>query len=762
MKLRRIILVGLVPLVLAAAPTAVRDPETELADAKTELDNLSRRLEASKQMTSRLGLGPQNASAEKSWTNAQNFYEHKEWLSTIRELNNYLNQTQVPVIKPYLKAQYMLGRSYEEMAYKAKGLRAYFRYLAAFLTAKEQDHNELLDVLRRMIPLAASDAAAGNQLNELLASVVSLELPKEVQPAVYYYAAKAAANSGNTTIATSWLEKTVAGPADPGLRARALYMRALVSLAKKDYDGAKEALSEVIQADKDGSTRDLARLALARISIHERKRETALKYYALIEDGSASFKDALFESLYVHLDLQQDAEARGKAVLYVARYPEGPESLQLKMLLAYLDMRAGDLPEATKSLTAADDGLKEVNQWIEANLRGKAKVSQTTLQDFVALSGGQVPATPTVKDAYQIFARLAEIARHLADIRGEIRNVTFTIGRANLEHLKPFWVNRAEQLAGLGDDVLKVGHRLIAAERNLYADRLDGIDKQKLAASENRRTKLLTAAADAHRKLPYMASYGKYIDLNQSVATTYDRLRKSEAELTAARYLLMNTKNQKELTVRQARVAELEVKTKQVAETIQRTVEVLRASRVEDLLAQSPHRSARKFLSQYALALHDEADTVAKARDEAKNTAQRLNAEDGAQAWKQWEFLAADVFGQIDGLDREVATGLKATLNELDQEEKRYDELQNKLHELTGTLESQLGKSLASILDQYEQAIDLRFARHQKWRADIDWLSYQGKLDEERKLNDKFTLEQQILKDNLTDLQQGVLWQWPQ
>ncbi len=762
MNIRRCITLVMVPFLLAAAPVAVRDPETELADAKSELDNLGRKLESSKQMASRLGLGPQTASAEKSWTNAKNFYEHKEWLSTIRELNNYLNQTQVPVIKPYLKAQYMLGRSYEEMGYKSKGLRAYFRYLAAFLTAKEQDHEELLDVLRRMIPLAASDQVAGNQLNELLASVVSLELPKVVQPAVYYYAAKAAANSGNTSIAQSWLEKTVSGPADAGLKARALYMRALVALAKKDYEAAKETLGEVIQADKDGSTRDLARLALARISIHERKRETALKYYALVEDGSPAFRDSLFESLYVHLDLKQDAEARSKAVLYVARYPDGPEALQLKMLLAYLDMRAGDLPEATKSLTAADEGLKEVNQWIASNLKGKTKVSQTTLQDFVALSGGQVPATPTIRDAYQIFSRLAEIARRLADVRGEIRNVTFTIGRANLEHLKPFWVNRAEQLAGLGDEVLKVGHRLIAAERNLYADRLDSIDRQKLAASENRRTKLLSAAADAHRKLPYMASYGRYMEMSQSVASSYDRLRKSEAELTAARYLLMNTKNQKDLQTRQNRVLELETKTKQLADTIQRTVEVLRSARVEDLLAQSPHRSARKFLSQYAVALHDEADTVAKARDEARNTVQRLNAEDGAQAWKHWEFLAADVFSQIDALDKEVATGLKTTLNELDQQEKRYDELQAKLHELTGSLESQLGKSLSSILEQYEQAIDLRFARHQKWRADIDWLTYQGKLDEERKLNDKYNLEQQILKDNLTDLQQGVLWQWPQ
>ena len=32
----------------------------------------------------------------------------------------------------------------------------------------------------------------------------------------------------------------------------------------------------------------------------------------------------------------------------------------------------------------------------------------------------------------------------------------------------------------------------------------------------------------------------------------------------------------------------------------------------------------------------------------------------------------------------------------------------------------------------------------------------------EKALDDKFNLEKQILQDNLQDLQQGVLWKWPE
>lgn len=745
----------------SGATVELKDPETELATALTELGNLSRRLDAAKEMTHRQGLGPQTESADRSFKTAVQYFDRKEHLSTIRELNNYLNQTQVPALKPYLQAQRMLGRSYEELGMKAKAVRAYFRYLAAFLTVKEQDHTELLDVLKHMIPLAAADKASTNQLNELLASVTTLDLPNEVRPAVLYFAAKASANAGGVTMARTWLEKAVAGPADAGLKARALYMRALLALANKEYDTADEILSEVIQADKDGETRDLARLALARIAVHRRKPDTALKYYALIQDGSSAFKDATFESVYVHLTLKEDKEARGKAMLYLARNPETPEALQLRMLLAYLDMRAGDLDSATRSITAADQRLGEIDGWIRQRLSGQTTVDQGRLTELLQLSGGHLAAPPTVQEAYQLFGRIAELVRRLADIRGEIRNVTFTIGRAEIGDLHPQWVNRAEQLSRLGDDVLTVGHRLAGVERNLSKDRIDAVDMQRLTASEARRARLLTPPAAAKRQMERWASYAAFLDLTKQTADSYQKLKDAEAALATSRFLMRAEDNVKQDPDRKTRIAELEAKSARLRETLARTLELLRKRKVEDLLTQSPHRATQRFLAQYAVALSEERDILRKTRDEAGTTAARLNAEDATRAWTQWEDVAKATFDQIAALDREIAAGLAGMLKDLEQHETQHDELAAKVREMTAGLEARLGRSLSYIIDQYAGALGTRISRNKKWKADIEWLGYQTKLKDERKLNEHTQLEQQILKDNLSDLQQGALWQWP-
>lgn len=744
--------------------TAILPVETELALTKSALENIARRLETAKQLTERLGLGPQTAAAERAWKNAQWFYVHHEWSSTIRELNNYLNQTQVPATAPYLKAQYMLGRSYEESHLTNKALKAYSRYLATFLTAKAKDHpdhDELVDVLQRMIPLAAMEPDPAKQLGELLASITTLELPADVEPLVFYYAAKAAVNSGSTAMGSTWLEKTIAAPDDPTLRARAKYIQALIAIGKKDYARAEEILIDVTTIDQEGTAKDQARLALARLAVRQRRRDSALKYYSLIGEGSSAFKDAVFESIYVHLDLKQDSDVRAKALLYVTRWPDTVQALQLRMLLAYLDLRVGDLDAATKSIAAADQRLKDIHQWLSKNLATRSTVTPIVLNDLINLTGGQLPAAPAAKAAAVLFSRLAEVSRRLSDLQGEVNNTIFTIGRANLAQLRPFWVNRSEQLAAIGDELLRLGHRLVAAERHLYADQLTPVEAQKLAAGESRRTRLLTPPAASRRKMHYWESFASASALVQRLAAAYQKHADTQAKLNAASALNLTAAASADGANRRLRLAEMQTQSRKVGDQLRRALVALRRHQVRNLLAQSPHRATGKFIAQYSSALHEEAQILARPRDGAVTAAQRLNAEDAAMAWRRWEFLLGEVFRQISTIDRDVYQGLNGMLAELDTASAKTQELLASTQELSANLEANLGKSLAYVVSQYTASIDARFARHQKWRADIDWMTYQNQVDVEGKVSERFELEQQILKDNLIDLQQGVLWKWP-
>ena len=66
------------------------------------------------------------------------------------------------------------------------------------------------------------------------------------------------------------------------------------------------------------------------------------------------------------------------------------------------------------------------------------------------------------------------------------------------------------------------------------------------------------------------------------------------------------------------------------------------------------------------------------------------------------------------------------------------------------------------LLAHYNAQINERRAKHQKWMADINWLEYAEADKTSNGVEGKFDLEKQILINNLRDLEQGVLWQWPQ
>lgn len=763
-----VLAIAALPWLLSVQGTSARidAPEAEVASAKATLDNLIPRLRAVEATHTRPGLGPQTVAADRAFINATKYFRRGEHLSVVRELNNFLNLTQVPEPKPYLRAQFMLGRSYEEMGYRAKSLRAYFRYLSAFLTSTAQDHNELLEVLRRMIPLAADPETKG-EINQLVSSMTSLDLPESLRPAVLYFAGKATANAGQTRVAAGFLDKAAAQTEDPGLKARTLYLTALLALGARDYDRADEALTEAItlagkNGDDDAGTRDLARLALARIAVHRKKPDVALRYYALIPEGSPSHEDALFESVYVHLERKEDQEARAKALLYLARHPDEPEALQLKTLVAYLDLRAGDLASASKGIAASDAHLTSIGNWMSQRMNGKSSFNQNDLSDFLSLTRGHVSTMPTVKEAYRLFARLAELERRIADSRGEVRNTIYTMGRVNLAQLRPQWLNRAEQLSHIGDEILAVGHRLAASERHLYKERIDPIDWQTLNASERRRVGLSTPLAQIRRKMGQWPLQSALLDLTQETSDQRRRLASATADLATARYLVANSSKVKGLENRVQRLEEMEARVKRLSQGLGENLEKIRTQRVTSLLEASPHRVARKFLTQYASALTEEVELLSKAREGSRTTAETMLATDAAQAWKLWEFASAELFRLLDALDREIETSVGRTLHELDLAEKRADELQARLEQIKADIEGKVGGNLDYIGSQYSGAIRDRLAKHRKWRADIDWLGYQTKLSEEQKLGNSVQLEQQILKDNLEDLKQGVLWQWPE
>ena len=752
---------------LNAAAADISDPETEIGLALNQLDNLANRIDTAGQMSARQGLGPQNIAAQRAYDNALKSFRHQEWLSVIRDLNSFLNLSQVTEPHEYLRAQYMLGRAYEEIRLGSRALRAYFRYIAAYLTTAKQDDEQLIEVLRRIVPMAAQDGDSIQELRELLSSITSLDLAPGVRPEVLFIAAKAAARSDNRQLASLWLDESIATATDPRLKAKSLYIKALLALAQRDLETAEDHLSEVIQVDdgKNGldgyNNRDLARLALARIAVRKKRYDAALRYYSLIHDDSLAYKDALFESIYIHLGKRQDNEARAKALLFVGKFPDATESLQLRSLLAYLDLRAGDLQAAAASIKASENELNSISKWMRSNFSGVSIIDHERLLDFIAISQSQVKATPTIEAGQKLFARISETARRLADIDGELRDTIYALGRTNIERLKPRWVNRAEQISKLADEALTIGHRLAAAERHLYTERLSPVDVQRLNASETRRIHYLTPAAASKRKTRYWRALVNFFSLTEGMAKKHQTLLASRADLASARYLLDHSKRPDLKLEQDTRLKELEARVQRATVTIATTLTRLRREKLEHLIRQSPHQVVRKFLAQYATALHEENAILQELRAKPRSTSDKLLADDTTKAWKRWQFVIDKLFGEIESLDQDVRKGIGQIISDIEKHEKNLKQLSDTLALIRSELERRMGGAISSIVDNYGATIEARQSRHRKWTADIDWIRHSSAEKSSNSLTERYELESQILRDNLTDLQQGVLWKWP-
>jgi hypothetical protein len=245
------------------------------------------------------------------------------------------------------------------------------------------------------------------------------------------------------------------------------------------------------------------------------------------------------------------------------------------------------------------------------------------------------------------------------------------------------------------------------------------------------------------------------------IAGLNEKLSHIKAELAASRYayLLLAKDNAKGGEL--AKISEQIQKGEKLQEFTLRSLEAIRRYRVNEITEESPHVVTYMLFQSYSSALIDEELVLSKSRSVARSSHERLNAEDANAAWAQWRFLAGMLADQLASLDKEMRGKVGALVTELDSQESSYELSDAKILTLNRMLSDQLGQSLSTIINQYNSAIDERFAKHQKMRGDIDYLGYLKKREDQEKLKDQYNLEQQILRDNLLGLQQGALWQWP-
>ena len=740
----------------------LRYPEEEIKASITQLKGLKEKIASSSKLYGHGELSSQNIRAKQAFDDAQEALGAKEFRATILYLNQYMNLCQSPEHDDYLKAQYQLGLSHENLGQKNNAINAYLRYVAAFITRPVEDTSMLLDSLRRMLHLSEfSNGEQNKKFGQLLSALTNLDLGDKDKAQLMFYLGYWASYSRREKIADGWLANLAVDEGDPRIQAKALYYGSLIQLKNKRYEDAQKTLEKILALPAE-STQDYranAYLSLARIAVHLKKPNMALELYGKIDQSSEAYPEGLYEMVFLTLNQDQSDLARKYAGEFLTKYPDRQESAQIRSLLSYMAIKSDNTEDAKSNIASTETSLSKMEEQLYGQYMAKQKLSHSDVKQMMSATGALLHHPSLVPRSELFFTRVDRLVEKLDDVRADMRNTIFTLGRLDLASIKPDWLNRKKQLEDFANEALGVGHRMVALEKNFYDEQISAKDKIELAASEKRRIALMGSIMDTKRKRGIWQRWVILAQYNLSLAARYQKIRQVQGTLAG---LALQSKASPQKRALSANIDHLKERAGRIEKGLLRAMEIVRARQSLALMDRSFHKELRSLIRDYASALYDEDLVLEKYRDAIPGIAQKYFTNDVHLAWETWQNVVKNIYDQCESLGKEMQSTLEVRLKTLDGLVSAYDEISLRIDEVVMSAENNLGKNLGYLIAHYRTQIDNQHAKNRKWLADIEWLEYQKATLKEEAATEKFEIQEQILKENLKDLEQGALWQWPE
>ncbi len=744
-------------LLLAFAPINVAygeiHPERVFATAREKLQLIRKQIESTSHLRKSPGLGLATAAVDRSFLEAEQFFAQGEYLACTQALNQYLDQTQVPEVIRYARAQLLLGHSYEELGYSSRAIRAYRRFLSTFLTLDGRNYNELIEVLKRLMPLVAKLAARmqAPDLEALLSAVVNLDLPKERMAEARFYAALAASKSGKEKIAEEWLEDARSLSKDIHLQARSLLSLATISILRGDYAAGKEVLARVmlLNGPEAAPLRSTALLALARLAVHTNENKEALRYYKAVSSDGPEYRESLFERVYVLVDLGMFQEAYETSTEFLNSYPQHADSVSVRAIQSYLKLHSGNLTDADQDLMKSNQNLAALAADLRVRFGLKPQLNWQDLIDFRLLTYQNLTPSPVLTSGEHLFHHVAELRERLAALQGSIRNLFYGLSRLTPRYYQPALTMRHDQIAEFVKDIFEIGDQLIQTEQVLYENELSKVDDLRLQGLRSRRAHHQSPVALAKLSNSQWAVQSYFMNLKNNLSQTLEVLKRARADHAATKYLsaMKPSQSRSALTLQrqEGRISKLEA-------TFVKTLGLLHRSQLQHLDQQLPITLLKRNVISVATLLYQESAILATYRDRSDQMIWRKLGQDAELAWKDWEYSVQLAFERVSFEKSHGTDQIRETMAQIERLLATESKLKADLDRIEGVLSLQMGESVGELLDHYNSDIAQRLSRNKKWRADIEWLRYRDISVKKRAVNEEFELEQQTIKNNLDAL----------
>lgn len=715
---------------------------------RQELVNIEGRLQSIQASQDRNVPGVQSLAADMLMEKAEAAYRDQEYLATVRFLNQVLNKSSGVESGRYLKANYLLGRSYEELRYPARAIKAYLRYMSSYATRSKDNPERLIEVTRRLLLLRESMLNEESEnFQRLLANLMGLDFPDDIKAEITLLSGVSAYHGARHKLAESWLAKVcdISGAKRPCAEA-SLY-QGLAALAQGQLDKSESHLLGLAE-ESDSSLhfiRQVAALNLARLFADRKLPQHAWSWYQKVQGPGNPQRIALYESAVLLMQVEDFPKATQLAQTYIKSFPDSKEAAYLRERMAYLQLSIGKFNDAENNLNARQKELGDLANRI--NFQGKRFLGADDVA-FIRNQTAPLGISSSVLDrSAQLFERLAKAKNLLREHRQELRSLSYTLGRISDPSLRPDLQAADRQFNDFVQDLTRVGDALISSEGNLYE--LSDAEKLNLQRSKDRRAKIL---ATAKVRSTSWKSWGKLAQLEQDAAQLSNRLFTERARLAA---LVHRGEHSKE-PVAKDQAQHLRNMQKTLDGLNERLSVAMEDQRLAWLQAYRKHSAFQRTRKSFLLLSQEFLESSAvldEYRDRYESPERKHYQEDFAEDWVVWPRIAGKLLTAIKERDRQETTWLNNKQAGLEKARTDEQKLMLRQEDLYRSLGRVSGMALPSVLNHINFNIREQSARGKKWLADIHWQKYLQETEERIRKERNQRLEEAKVQEDMRDIE---------
>lgn len=743
-------------------PTTPTSPEQYILDASQMLNSLQGQLDAIKTVRSSKGAHINVKQAESFLEKADLFFDQQIPFAALYWYSKYLNLIQIPPSAKFLHVQKNLFYIYSQTHQHQKSFEAAKKYTTTFVTIADKNYSDLEALLRKFHEDLSFSNINKNELKSFISGFSSINFPEHVRYRMLYLIAKIADRSGLYSIASQWLANAGKYSADKEVIARTKLFQAILAIRLKKFERANHILSATLQEiDPNDQLLPFYHLFLGRLNFVLNRPSIAEESYLSITEGSAAYSPGIFEQIFLYASLNQWDKAKTSAALYLGFNTQDSRTKVVRRIMPFLDMQAGHFDQANEHLRANINVIENLEQELRSFGNSNSYKAYLSFKQIESTINQLIDMPVLSIRLKKLDGDLSYLAAQSNSLEGNLKHSLHSISKANITSYNPDLHHYYLQLLTLGSDLLKVGHMLTSAEKNIYENLLSRSEQVQQTALWNRRKNLMLEKYQFRREANPMRAESNYLEINEAVASVWSRMQKINAMLTANRHMLSLEENENCKAIEHSSNY-LERVSSQLNDQVSDLLKNIREKRFKHQATVFVNLPQKIFFSDYLALLNEESEIYKPYRGKFNTASNRIQAEKLTHAWGFWQKIADQLNKSLAHVESKISDNVNGAIASINDLKTQLESQNRHIIQSENQFKTIASNSLGFITDYYTYQLSQLKAKYQKWTADLKWNQYKIIKASELEANENFKAESTRFKNSLFDIKNGTLESWQQ